>query len=66
MITSMECPSCEITVLDIHNEEITERVKKLHIGAVPAVVIDGKLSSCCINKGPKLETLRAEGIGVPL
>ncbi len=37
------CPSCEVTVLDMHDPRVAERAKTLGIGSVPAVVVNGKL-----------------------
>jgi glutaredoxin 3 len=66
LVKSIACPSCEITVLDMKAPDVAERAKSLGVGSVPAVVIDGKLADCCQSRGPKAETLRAAGIGVPL
>lgn len=66
MIRQAACPSCEITVHDMGNHEIAERAKQLGIRSVPAVVIDGKLASCCEDRGPDLQALRAAGLGVAL
>jgi hypothetical protein len=41
----------------------------LHVKDVPnlpAVVVDGKLASCCAGRGPNESELRAAGIGQPL
>jgi hypothetical protein len=46
--------------------EIAERAKNLGVRSVPAVVIDGRLSDCCGERGPEEDTLRTAGIGVPL
>ncbi|PYT32505.1 MAG: hypothetical protein DMG57_01575 [Acidobacteria bacterium] len=66
LVKSIACPSCEITVLDMKQPEVSQRAKRLGIRSVPAVVIDGKLANCCTNRGPQTETLRAAGLGVPL
>jgi glutaredoxin 3 len=66
MVTAMACPSCEVTVLDMTQPDIAARAAALGIGAVPAVVIDGKLADCCKRGGPDEATLRAAGIGSPL
>lgn len=60
------CPSCEITIKDMRNEDVAERAKRLGIRSVPAVVIDGNLAGCCEGRGPDLEMLREAGLGVPL
>ena len=66
LVKSIACPSCDIVVLDMQLPEVAERARSLSIRSVPAVVIDGKLSDCCANQGPREADLRAAGIGVPL
>lgn len=66
LVKSLACPSCEITVLDMHQPETEARAKGLGIKSIPAVVIDGKLASCCEGRGPDAETLKAAGLGQPL
>ena len=66
LVKSIACPSCEITILDMKQADVAERARQLGVRSVPAVVIDGKLADCCSNRGPKLETLKAAGLGVPL
>lgn len=63
LVNKIACPSCEVTVLDMHQPEVAERAKALGVKTVPAVVVDGKLSSCCAGKGPNEEALREAGIG---
>lgn len=63
LINQMVCPSCEVTVLSMSDPETARRAKELGIRTVPAVVIDGKLASCCANRGPDEAALRAAGIG---
>jgi hypothetical protein len=36
------------------------------IHRVPAVVINGKLAECCSVRGPQVNILQAEGLGVRL
>ena len=66
LVRRAACPSCEVTVHDMRNREVAERAKRLGVRSVPAVVIDGKLASCCEGRGPDLQALRAAGLGVPL
>ncbi|VAX15914.1 hypothetical protein MNBD_NITROSPINAE02-1286 [hydrothermal vent metagenome] len=63
LVKSLSCPSCEVTVLDMNNEEVATRAKSLGVGSVPAVVIDGELASCCDGRGPDAATLKAAGLG---
>jgi glutaredoxin len=66
LVKRVACPSCEVTVLDMHNPEVTRRAKSLGIRSVPAVVINGKLADCCAGRGPDEATLRAAGVGQAL
>jgi hypothetical protein len=63
MIRRVACPSCEVTVHDMHDAKIASRAKSLGIRSVPAVVIDGKLADCCTGRGPEEAALRAAGLG---
>ena len=65
-ITRLACPPCEVTVLDMNDRRVAERTKNLGIHSVPAVVIDGKLATCCADRGPDEEALKAAGLGQPL
>ena len=65
-IKSLSCPSCEITVLDMHEKSIADRAKKLGIRSIPAVVIDGNVAGCCVGRGVDEKTLIKEGLGLPL
>jgi len=66
LVKQMACPSCEVTVLDMHNPEVARRAKQLGIRAVPAVVINGRLADCCAGRGVDEATLRAAGVGQAL
>ena len=63
LVNEIACPSCEVTVLDMNQPEVAERAKQLGVKTVPAVVVDGTLSSCCAGNGPTEEALREAGIG---
>ena len=63
IVKNVACPSCEVTVLDMSDANVTSRAKSLGIRSVPAVVIDGKLADCCSGHGPDEATLRAAGLG---
>ncbi|MFN2502242.1 MAG: glutaredoxin family protein [Pyrinomonadaceae bacterium] len=65
-VNTLACPSCEIEVLDMHQEGIAAKAKESGIRSVPAIVIDGALAGCCTDRGIDEATLRAHGIGVPL
>jgi len=62
-VRAAACSCCEIRVLDIRDPQVAQRAEELGVRAVPAVVIDGKLTDCCTSAGPDLETLRALGLG---
>ena len=66
LIKGIACPSCHVSVLDMHDAEVARRAKDLGIRSVPAVVIDGKLDDCCTGRGVDETTLRAAGVGQPL
>jgi len=65
-INALACNSCEVIVQDMKNDAIADRAKKLGISAVPAVVIDGELVSCCAERGISGAVLQAAGLGQPL
>lgn len=65
LINQIACPSCEITVHDMHDANVAARAKALGIRSVPAVVINGKLADCCAGRGPDEASLRAAGLGQP-
>jgi len=43
----------------MNKSEIAARAKEYGIHLVPAVVIDGELASCCMNRGPEEKVLEA-------
>jgi hypothetical protein len=63
LVQRAACPSCEVTVHDMHDPKVASRAKSLGIRSVPAVVIDGKLADCCTGRGPEEAVLRASGLG---
>lgn len=62
-IQDAACLSCEVTVLDMREQAVAARARRLGIRAVPAVVINGVLADCCAAQGPDLATLQAAGLG---
>lgn len=66
LVNRLACPSCDVSVLDMHDAAVATRAKGLGIQALPAVVIDGKLADCCTGRGPDEATLRAAGLGQAL
>lgn len=65
-VQRLACPSCEVTVLDMHDDVVARRARELGIRTVPAVVVDGELAACCRGPGPSEQELCAAGIGQPL
>lgn len=61
------CPNCTITVYDLREGcetmECREKAKAYCITRVPAVVVDGKLCSCCVGSKVDAAALRAAGVG---
>lgn len=66
LVKRISCTSCDVTVLNMNDQKVAHRALSLGIGSVPAVVVDGKLASCCTGRGPNEADLRAAGIGQPL
>lgn len=62
LVQELACPDCEVTVHDLRQRGV-EKVHEYGIKTVPAVVVDGRLVSCCENSGPQTEELEAAGIG---
>ena len=65
LIKRAACASCEVIVHDMKNIDVAKRAKGLGIRSVPAVVIEGKLASCCAGRGVDEAILRAAGLGRP-
>jgi len=63
LVRQIACNSCEVSVLDMRDEQVATRARSLVIRAVPAVVVDGALAGCCENAGPTESALREAGIG---
>jgi hypothetical protein len=60
------CSSCQVIVHDMQDAQVARRAKDLGIQFVPAVVIDGKLASCCTARGVDLAVLKNAGLGKAL
>jgi glutaredoxin 3 len=52
--------SSEVIVRDMMDARVLARAEKFGIRSVPAVVIDGKLASCCTGKGVDIQVLKNE------
>ncbi len=65
LVQRVACSSCEVTVHNVAKNEkaVQAKVKKYGIKRLPAVVVEGKLASCCTGGGVDAEALRALGVG---
>ena len=66
VVKKIACPSCDIVVLDMRQDDTAARAKQYGVRSVPAVVIDGVLADCCSGRGVDEATLRGAGVGSPL
>ncbi len=65
LVNRLACDSCDVTVLDMNQPDVSEKAKTLGVLSVPAMVIDGELAECC-RQGINEESLKAAGLGQPL
>jgi glutaredoxin len=49
----------EVVIHDMNKSEVAAKAKGYGIRSVPAVVIDGKLASCCAGRGPEEHVLKS-------
>jgi glutaredoxin 3 len=49
----------EVVIHDMHKPEVAATAKSHGVRSVPAVVIDGKLASCCAARGPEEHVLKS-------
>ncbi len=67
MVKAMACSSCEVIVYNLaepcESKVCIDKAKTYGIKSLPAVAVNGKLLSCCLNKGVSEEELRNVGIG---
>jgi thioredoxin-like negative regulator of GroEL len=66
LVERVACDSCEVSVLDMFDADVAKRAQSIGIKSIPAVVIEGKIISCCEGRGPDETSLRAAGLGRPL
>ena len=66
LVNRLTCSLCDVKVLDMKDQTVASRAKKLGIRTIPAVVIDGQVASCCTGQGPTEEELRRAGVGQAL
>jgi hypothetical protein len=58
--------SDEVIVRNMTDSRVRKRATELGVRSVPAVVIDGKLPSCCTDRGVDIQVLKAAGLGKAL
>ncbi len=63
LVNQIACTSCEINILDMHDQDVATRAKSLGVRSVPAVAINGQLVNCCKGRGVDESMLRAVGLG---
>jgi len=67
MVKEMACDSCEVTVyntVEQCDEKVcVDKMKEYNINSLPAVAVNGKLLSCCKNRGVNKDELIAAGVG---
>ena len=49
----------EVVIHDMQKADVATKAKSYGVRSVPAVVIDGKLASCCAGRGPEENVLKA-------
>ncbi len=59
LVKQLAGSSHEVVVHDMHQAEVASQAKRYGVRSVPAVVIDGKLASCCAGRGPDEHVLRS-------
>jgi len=62
-IREAACKSCDIVIHDMMQPEVQRSARSIGILTLPAVVIDGKLASCCSGRSVDLEVLHRAGLG---
>jgi glutaredoxin len=66
LVNRLSCPSCDVTVVDMHDIQGATRARQLGVRSVPAVAINDKLVDCCAGRGPDEASLRSAGLGQPI
>jgi glutaredoxin 3 len=49
----------EVVIHNMNKSEVVSKAKQYGIRSVPAVVIDGRLASCCAGRGPEEQVLHS-------
>ena len=59
MVKRLAGSSHEVIIHDMQKSDVASKAKGDGVRSVPAVVIDGKLASCCAGRGPDEHILKA-------
>ena len=59
LVKRIAASSHEVVIHDMHQSETAAQAKQYGVRSVPAIVIDGKLASCCAGRGPDERVLRS-------
>ncbi len=59
MVKRLAGSSHEVVVHDMQRADVAKKAKEYGVRSVPAVVIDGKLASCCAGRGPEEYVLKS-------
>ena len=62
-VVSVAWESAEVSVLDMHQQDVAARARELSIRSVPAVAFNGRLADCCTGRGGDEATLHSQGLG---
>lgn len=67
LVQSLSCASCEVTVYDLRDgcasNQCRSAASDYGIHRLPAVVVDGRLVSCCEGAPVGAQALQAAGVG---
>jgi len=66
LVNELACPDCEVTIHDLHEADAAGKASVYGVKTVPAVVVDGRIASCCDTGGPNRDELATAGVGQPL
>lgn len=67
MVNEQACENCEVIIYDMvtqcESKTCLDKAKAYGVVTIPAVAVDGRLLSCCENKGVTKEALIEAGVG---
>jgi glutaredoxin 3 len=66
LVKNLSCPSCDVVIYDLRENEGIGKAKEYGINSVPTVVVDGNILDCCKRRRITEEDLKAAGIGTSL